>query len=238
MTDYQRAEDVLPNRGHWPRIGATAALLSAVLAVGVSPSALAATAAVAPPTVSVAVSGPTTTVSTRVPGTTRSAWLQTRTGAARMSIRHGYAVKSLPSTSVVIGESVIEIETKDSPTVTRVRVVALRATRVSAPMVSATPEVTSVSGIVSHYDVTTGALTGDSLSPVQVQEKTGGSWRALRTATTARTGGFTVELPLAPGRHVLRLARPVGATVTGGAGIAVTVDVPARSARSDVYPAC
>lgn len=234
MADYQRAEDVLPNRGHWPRIGATTALLSAILAVGVSPSALAATTT--PATVTVTVSGPTTTISTRVPGTTRSAWLQTRTGVARMSVRHGYAIKSLPSTSIVIGESVIEIRTKDSSVVTRVRIVARRATRVSAPIVSATPEATSVSGIVSHYDVMTGALTGDSLSPVWVQERTSGSWRTIRTATTTRTGGFTVKLPLVPGRHVLRLTRPVGATVAGGVGVAVTIDVPMRSARGDVYP--
>jgi len=172
------------------------------------------------------ISGPTTPIKVRVPGTTSAAWLQTTIGATRLGVRGGYAVATLPSTSIRLGESALELDQRDGRVV-RILVTAKRTSRVSAPMVAPGPLTGArISGIASHYDPRTGGYVGDSLSPVMVQKWQAGRWTTLRTATTARSGGFTVNLALAPGGHVLRLVRPVGATVTGGTGVTAAIVVP------------
>lgn len=177
------------------------------------------------------ISGPTTPIKVRVPGTTSAAWLQATTGVVRLGVRGGYAVATLPSTSVRVGESALELDQRDGRVV-RVLITARRASRVSAPMVIVVPLFgAKVSGIASHYDPRIDGYVGDSLSPVMVQERRAGKWITLRTATTSRAGGFTVSLPLVPGKHVLRLARPVGATVTGGVGVPIAINIPSLSAR-------
>lgn len=226
MNDRSRAEDVLPNRGHWPRgAGLTVAVALAAVTVTTAPAA----AAAAPPrSVAVTISGSATTIRTAVPGDTAEAWMRVRDGAVRMSVRGGYASARLASHRIVVGESVIELVRRNRPMVDRMQVTAKRETKVSAPLLTAMPEFTIVSGIVSHYDPRLGGYMGDSLSPVVIQESRGGTWITVRIVTTSLRGGFSAMTKLGAGRHTLRLVRPVGATVTGGTGIPASVYVPAR----------
>lgn len=188
-----------------------------------------------PAGVTLTLAGPTVAVRVPVPGATVAAWMQTTTGAVRLSVRRGFAVAVLPSVLVRPGESVIELD-QIGASVVRIPVTARRQSRVSAPMPTAWGGSMLVQGVVSHYDPATGGYRGDVASPVQVQVLPldgAGRWVTVATLTTDPTGAVVGLVPPMPG--MVRLIRPVGATVTGGTGIAVFAQGgPCLSARGDL----
>lgn len=99
-----------------------------------------------------------------------------------------------------------------------IRLTVLRASRVTlGPVAAVGSGLVLVTGQSSHYDLASGGYRGDAASPVLLQVLTAGKWTAVSASTTAPDGSVCILARLAPGRQVLRLVRPAGATVTGGA---------------------
>ena len=108
-------------------------------------------------------------------------------------------------------------------------VVVVRKSLVTAQAV-AIPGGAYIAGSVKHYDAPTNSWKGDQNSPVQVQALELGRWVTPETVTTAPDGSVAAVVYLPTGVNVVRLVRPAGATVTGGASVVRVVTVPAMPA--------
>ena len=110
---------------------------------------------------------------------------------------------------------------------TGIRLTVLRHSHVILNPVLPLPGAVLVMGRASHYDLVTGVYRGDTSSPVLVQTLTAGKWTTLATTTTAPDGSVAAAVAVSPGRHLIRLVRPAGATVTGAASPARVATVQA-----------
>lgn len=83
---------------------------------------------------------------------------------------------------------------------------------------------------LEHYQAASRTWLPSKLSPVQVQILVGRTWRTVGTLTTDANGYAGGYVWTGPGRFVVRLVRPGGATVTGVTGAAWRVTVTATAA--------
>lgn len=105
---------------------------------------------------------------------------------------------------------------------------ALRRTVVSRPVASVAGYGMAWVSVVVRHQTPTG-LRASALSPVMVQRWTGTRWATVRTLTTDAAGRAVGVVDLPGGRQLVRVLRPVGATVTAATSVAVAVTVPAPS---------
>ncbi len=112
-------------------------------------------------------------------------------------------------------------------------VVVLRKSLVTG-RVTALPGAALVTGTVKHWDATSRSWRGDQASPVLVQALELGHWVTPATVTTAPDGSVAAYVALSEGVQVLRLVRPAGATVTGGASALMPVVVPEALPAGDI----
>lgn len=242
-------EPVTPKRGR--HLASTLAFLAAAAVVlGIAPGgAPAAQAAVIPVTrpIVVTASGPTARVAVDVVSTApmfRSGGhgVIVRAGGATL---YGTAASSAPGPQLVRVSGVVSsaVLTPGTTTATvtdigdyrstTVPITVLRQSRVAIDQVTPLPGGVLVTGRAMHYDLPTGVYRGDLVSPVQVQQwVAGGRWMTVQTVTTVGSDGSVAALVPGAGRMVVRLVRPAGATVTGGAsGWRAAVALPTAPAR-------
>ena len=123
-----------------------------------------------------------------------------------------------------VGRVTLWVLDQSTGDVQRVAVTLLRRTAVSRPFVEACDGWVYVRATVSHYDPRVGHYMPSKASPVRVQEATPRGWVTVATITTDTRGTVAGYVPVGYGRHLLRLQRLTGATVTAGTSPTVTVE--------------
>lgn len=86
---------------------------------------------------------------------------------------------------------------------------------------------------LQHYQAASRTWTASQYSPIRVQVMHGRTWRTIATVSTDASGYAGGYVWTGPGRFLVRLVRPEGATVTGVAGVARFVDVSAITGYID-----
>lgn len=105
---------------------------------------------------------------------------------------------------------------------------ALRQTVISRPSVSVAGFGLAWVGVQVRHQTPAG-LRASTYSPVWVQRWTGRRWTTVRVLTTDLAGRAVGVVDLPGGRQLVRVVRPVGATVTAATSATVAVVVPAPS---------